>query len=174
MNGYIEKFNFSQSNDYSNVSVKQFERKNMSVNNGHLKVDGIKISDEDLNSILTFDEYETYQSARNQYSIGSSFIYSGSILFIVGTILYTNGILTNEYNNSIIGLSFGVTGGILMDIGIPFACISYGRLKWIAENYNNRIRTINYTLSFQPSLMSSPDNKGGNNYCYGLGITLSF
>jgi hypothetical protein len=71
-----------------------------------------------------------------------------------------------------ISIPFMVVGSIAFNAGIPLLCVGNARLRWIAKNYNRR--EFGVDMSFHPSLISSPDKTGSNNYCYGLGMTLSF
>ena len=140
-----------------------------------LEINGKRLTDEELKYLLTHNEYETFISAVKQKKFGLTGFLSGVFLDIFGSVMVTsqkNGTKSNPIY--VTGLSFIIVGDIISFIGLPFCFIANARMNWVAKSYNSRLTGAPLSMSFHPSLMSSPNNKGGNNYCYGLGITLSF
>ena len=133
-----------------------------------LRINGSILSKEELKSVLSQDEYETYISSRQQCSFGLRMFISGVGLCALSTFF----VFAERY--SILCIIPIVVGDVLASVGIPFYFIGNGRLNWVVRNYNARVNGETVSMTFHPSLISSPNIAGSNSYCYGLGMTLSF
>lgn len=140
------------------------------------KIGNMIIDKKDLENYFTNDEYETYMSAKRQVRAGGGLLFPGITLSTIAAVL----LISNSNDNTIvtdptylyISIPFLVVGTLTFSAGVPLLCVGNARLKRLAEKYNRR--EFGVDMSFHPSLISSPDNTGNNNYCYGLGVTLSF
>ena len=114
----------------------------MKYSNGQLYLDGTKLSDNYVKDIIGADLWhKTYSGARKQYKAGSILMLSGAAVMVTGSIL----MLASPYNEELwdypgsyyAGSVALVVGVAVFEAGLPFYFIGRGRLKWIAEDYNN-------------------------------------
>lgn len=172
-NGYREEYNkkFPDGNSINKDDLMVYTEMDYKIRNKIL-------GKNELKNYLTIDEYETYISATRQLHAGGGLLGSGLSLTIAGTVMFimNKADITATTAQSLkylsISVPFMIVGSIAFNVGVPLFCVGNARLKWIAKNYNRR--EFGVDMSFHPSLISSPDKTGSNNYCYGLGMTLSF
>lgn len=169
-NGYREEYNkkFSDANSLNKDSIMVYTGMDYKI--------GSKILEKnELKDYFTIDEYDTYISAKKQIRAGGGLLFPGIALSTIGTVLYITHLTDAKITDLTylyFSISFMVVGTITFNAGVPLLCVGNARLRWIAKNYNRR--EFGVDMSFHPSLISSPDKTGSNNYCYGLGMTLSF
>ncbi len=165
--GYKEEYN-KKTSETSKETSSIYGSGIMDRSHYSLMINGSILSKEELKSVLSQDEYETYISSRQQCSCGVGMFVSGLGLCALGIFF----IVAKGYNG--LFLVPIVVGDIMASVGIPFYCIGNGRMNWVVRNYNARVNGETVSMTFHPSLMSNPNIAGSNSYCYGLGMTLSF
>ncbi|MBQ6047019.1 MAG: hypothetical protein IJL38_05265 [Bacteroidales bacterium] len=165
--GYKEVYDKVKNDSYNKSYIPSLRENNvMTRNRSYLGINGKQLTDEDLRFLLTPDEYKTFMSARNQRKFGVAGFCAGLGVCVIGGV-----IMANNPTGGIICL---IAGEIITDIGLPFVFIGNGRMNWVVRNYNARVNGETVSMTFHPSLISSPNIAGSNSYCYGLGMTLSF
>lgn len=134
----------------------------------YLTLDGRKLSDTEVQGLISAENYETYISAKKQIATGSTFtgVFIGS-LAATAALLYTG---YTAKNTNILYLAY--IPAIAADVSLPllfiFNGIGKGRMNWVADEYNGSQRTAT-SYSLTPSVMRVQDNTG-----LGLTFSLSF
>lgn len=164
-NGDIERFDDSQTVQYNNIKG-HMERKGK-----HLYMNGNKLSDEEVHTLVGEENYKTYMSAKAQISQGRV----NTALFII-TLTGTAGLAAIAGANNDAGmLTTAYICGGFADICLLFMCIQKGagkgRMNWVADEYNRKNQSYSYSYSLSPSIMASKTPQLQNTY--GLGLTFS-
>lgn len=149
----------------------------MEVTRGELELNGRKLNDIDVKSLLGMAGYETWASAQSQRRAGNNLITWGWIDAIVGSLLYIVDVNTRFSLNGN-GVLYGMILVGLSQVELPLGYVlrgaGNGRLNWLASQYNkNGAMSQNLSVSFGPSLVSAP-SATGNTYGLGAGIQLNF
>ncbi|MBR1872458.1 MAG: hypothetical protein IJ795_04550 [Bacteroidales bacterium] len=140
----------------------------MEYSHGELYLNGVKLSPYEVSQVIGSEIYnETYVGASKQRRIGMTLIKVGApvtgaglVMIVTGSIYlgtsrnintYTDVQGVNHVSASVnsAGVTAGtvlfalgtigvVAGGIALEVGIPFAAIGSGRMRWIAEDFNQK------------------------------------
>ena len=169
-NGDIDRFENSSNNQkitqQSIVSPKEF----MERDGSGLKLNGRKLSDEEVRTLVGEENYNTYMSAKGQINGGRVFT-AMFIISLAGTVGLAA--MSGANNDADLLMMAYVCGGIA-DVSLLTMCISKGagkgRMNWVADEYNKKQNT-NYSLNLSPSIIKCNAPKLQDNY--GLGLTFS-
>jgi|GEM_PF-1005455 len=150
------------------LSINLMERKGRS-----LTLDGRFLSDEEVKSLVTESDYDTYLSARNQIRYGDMNAIMFGASFIASVYLIYYGIANEDGFYQILGLA----AAGFADLNLVFLIINKsagkGRLAWIADEYNNKHRH-GYSLNLSPSVIKFSPMQSQNNYALGMTLRLNF
>lgn len=170
-NGEVEKFE-NVSNTPIVIQQHNDSQKGYMERDGNgLTLNGRKLSDEEVRTLVGEENYKTYMSAKAQISQGRV----NTALFIItltGTVcLATMAGLNNDPDL----LTLAYVTGAIADISLPLMCIlkgaGKGRMNWVADEYNRKNQSYSYSYSLSPSIMASKTPQLQNTY--GLGLTFS-
>lgn len=128
--------------------------KSVTADNGHLWMDGNKLSDDDVLGILGEETYNIYSKARKQIRIGETTTTIGGTLLGTGIGYAIGGFLASRMlGNKESASDYLIKGGIIavigtipLAIGLPVMKKGCKKLESIADNYRNE--NPHGTLSF--------------------------
>lgn len=150
---------------------------------GFVDNQGMFLSDQALIDLVGEDVYfDTVVGARKQFDAGRKLIRSGAICagagmtgILVGTVALATSGMGYDYNSQTYydmdgqaalggllmfsGCLAAVTGGLLLDAGIPLKIIGKSRLNWVENDFNERSRGYSLHVGAAPG---------------GMGLTLQF
>ena len=162
-NGEIESFTTPAEPNSQNFMMRDGRQ---------LTLDGRVLSDEEVKSLISEDQYKTYISARNQIHYGDvdAVLLAGST--IAAVYFYVVGIKNQNEFYTTIGLVSSLSADVFLALLIINKSAGKGRLAWIADEYNRQHH--GYTLSFSPSISNCITPQSQNNYALGMTLRLNF
>lgn len=173
-NGEVEKFTETTNNHHNNsISQSQYSNYYMTSQGSHtLCLNGRPLSYEEIQNLVSPEDYQLYQKAGNQMVAGFLIDVAGGLSILAGGLIslvcddaYKWGSAHNKelIGFTIAGCGLGITAKILDEI----ASDNTGK---VADSYNKNHGNT-YSLNISPSLMrcETPQSQGN----YGLGLTLS-
>lgn len=171
-NGEVEKFENASNTpiviQQGNVSQKGYMERD---GNG-LTLNGRKLSDEEVRTLVGEENYNTYMSAKGQINGGRVFT-AMFIISLAGTVGLAA--MSGANNDADLLMMAYVCGGIA-DVSLLTMCIlkgaGKGRMNWVADEYNRK--THGYSLNLSPSIMKCSTPQLQNNYGLGLTFSLKF
>ena len=139
----------------------------------YLTLDGRKLSDTEVQGLISAENYETYISAKKQIATGSTFtgVFIGS-LAATAALLYTG---YTAKNTNILYLAY--IPAIAADVSLPllfiFNGIGKGRMSWVADDYNEQSQS-SVSYNFSPSIMHCEAMSGQANLGFGMTFSVNF
>lgn len=175
---FMVKYNGGHKDVFNNVQVDSKTNKKESIYDSITEVtirgrfiygdNGIRMDDSFAKRILTADEYRTFKSAVGQESMGTSLTFSGIVVEAAGFIFIFVS------NLKAIGIPLVVVGNVMSMVGIPLWAVGSGRLNWVENSVNSRLKGNSLSWSVAPYLMVNPDRSCSKGHCYGVGLTFNF
>ena len=170
-NGEVERFSgnaISQPNtilETTQITNKGF----MDCSGTWLSLNGRILSEKEIQSLVSEEDYELYLKGKRQYS-------AGSVLSTIGGILAGAGLgamlgLLDKPNAMGIALGIGLGGVALAIPGIPLSVVGSNNLKQVASNYTYGTP---YSLNLSPSMIKCGMPQSQGNYCMGLTLSMNF
>ena len=170
-NGEVEYFNDNPDNqgfnkqEQCNITRGYMERKGK-----HLYLNGNRLSDEDVRTLVGEENYKTYKSAKSQISAGRF----NTAMFII-TLAGTVGLAAAASANNNDAMISAYVCGSVSELCLLCMCIQKGagkgRMNWVADEYNKKQNT-NYSLNLSPSIIKCNAPKLQDNY--GLTFSMNF
>lgn len=138
-----------------------------------LVIRGRELSDSELMTLLSYEGYETYMSARKQFNTGNGFLIPGWITFgSAMTLAFVSG-FTGDDELMIPAYVLELTADVLLPLGFIFKGIGKGRINWVAEDYN-RNQNKNYSFNVSPSILKCNAPGAEGNAAFGMTLSLNF
>lgn len=136
-----------------------------------LVINGRELSEAELKTLLSDECYETYMSAKSQYSVGRAF----SVVFFVSLGLTVAGTVAYSAAGGEPYVVYACAG--IADISLPLMCIfkgiGKGRINWVAEEYN-RTKGNSYSFNVTPSIMKCNTPGATSSVVPGMTLSLNF
>lgn len=166
-NGEVEKFSDSPNSqqNYQQEGPKPTIQGFMDVEGITLKLNGHRLSDEEVRRLVGEQNYQLYLTGKRQSIVGDVFLIVGGAVCGGGL-----GALFGSFGNTRamgIALIVAASGLVITTPGWVLNSASSNKLKQVAENYN--LNRGLYSLNISPTLMKCETPQGN----YGMGLTLS-
>ena len=138
-----------------------------------LVIRGRELSDSELMTLLSYEGYETYMSARKQFNTGNGFLIPGWITFGSAMTLAFIAGYTGNVDLMIPAYILELTADVFLPLGFIFKGIGKGRIDWVADDFN-RNQNKTYSFNVAPSIMkcNAPGTEG--NATLGMTFSLNF
>ena len=139
----------------------------------NLVIAGRELTNDELKAILSADAYETYMSAKVQYSRGKGFLTAGWITAGAALGLAVAAGVTGSDAINVAARLCAIPADVFLPLGFVFKGIGKGRINWVAEDYN-RNQNKNYSFNVAPSVMKCNAPSAENNLALGMTFSLNF
>jgi hypothetical protein len=121
----------------------------MTFSHGDFLLNGQKIYEGEFHNYFNADEFNTINGALQQRKSGKGLLIAGGICAGIGLASWIGGACICTYADSeydyylgyccaVSGVALTAAGSTMLAIGTPLYCIGNSRLRWAANNYNNR------------------------------------
>jgi len=177
-NGEVESFNNSTSIQQNKKNTQfQYLNSYMTTSSGWLYLNGRKLSDYEVKTLLDTECYQLYQKGRSQIKTGVilDIIGGAGLLVSCGIRLFNSDLKSNDSSVTKTSafktqIAFLTVGGITLGTGIIVGISGGDKTEKVAKTYNQKHGNV-YSLNISPSLMrfDTPQSQGN----YGLGLTLN-
>lgn len=170
-NGDVERFSGIQSYP-PNINTPQHQsqyRGHMDVGGffGQLRINGRVLTDDEVRSLVTPQNFELYLKAKRQNTTGMVFDVIGIVSLGMASLFLDLGD-NHEYLPT--AGAFAIACAITLPTGLIIGASGGNKMKRIAQEYNQR-QGKSYSLNLSPTLIKC-DNAQSTNDC-GLGLTIS-
>lgn len=177
-NGEVEDFSNSTSNQQNNATPQvQYLNSYMTHSVQSLYLNGRKLSDYEVKSLVDAESYQLYQKGISLSNTGLTLEIVGGVtaLVAIGMRLFNSDLQSSDA--SVIHtpayktyIAFGIVGGVTFGSGLMIGLTGEEKIGKVAEEYNKNHSNA-YSLNISPSLMRCETLQSQGNY--GLGITLN-
>lgn len=168
-NGEVERFldnPISQQNNYQE-DFRQTIKGYMDIEGVTLKVNGHKLSDEEVRRLVGEQDYQLYLSGKRQSNVGDVFLIVSGVVLGGGLGALLGSISKRDTDLLTFSLITTMSGVVISIPGWALSTVGSNKLKQVAENYN--LNRGLYSFNISPSLMKCEIPQGN---C-GLGLTVS-
>ena len=169
-NGNVEKFSSVQSKQKDNKQQPQSQFNGYMDDGGswgQLRINGRVLTDNEVRTLVSSQNYDLYQRAKRQNTTGLVFDAIGAVSLGVASLLLK---FDENYEYLPAAGAFAIASAITLPTGLILGVSGGNKMKRIAQEYNQR-QGKSYSLNISPTLMKSNDAQSANNY--GLGLTLN-
>lgn len=177
-NGEVENFTETRYDKHSNnVPQVQYLNSYMTKTGSSLFLNGRRLSDNEVQNLVSPEDYQLYLKGGNQAFTGTIFEVVGGLSGVVAVAIR---LFSKDFKNtglSVINttgfktyLAFAIVGATAFSTGIIISSIGNENIGKVVEKYNKKQGNA-YSLNISPSLMQCEIPQLQSNY--GLGLTLS-